>query len=140
MVICEEIVLTDCVSYCKTECKWTWFFKRNHSQMFYKIGVIKNFSILRLKHLRPVTPFPVNLVKFLRTPEHHLTTASGFFYLFYCLFFFFIQRTNRNQVFFYFLMFYHGLWTWWIHELSIWKTLFCKTKRHMELRVAFKTD
>ena len=100
--------MTDCVSYCKIECKWTWFFKSNRSEMFYKIGVIKNFSILTLKHLRPVTPFPVNLVKFLRTPFLQNTIWRLLLDLFISftvfLFFFFTQRTNRNRVSFCFLI------------------------------------
>ena len=114
--------MTDCVSYCTTESKWTGFFKSNRSQIFYKIGVIKNFSKLTLNHLRPVCNsvkkcrcFPVNLRKFLITPFLQNTIwrlLSGFFHSFY--FFFPPSELVETRFFIFLNMLNHGFRTWWI--------------------------
>ena len=60
-------------------------FKSSCSQIFYKIAALKNFTKFKWKHLRPVAKsvkkrlqhrcFPVNFVKFLKTP--FLQNTSG---------------------------------------------------------------
>ena len=58
-------------------CHFTSFNRINRSQMFFKIGVLKNFEIFAGKHpclrlvlikLQPWRFFPVNIAKILRTP------------------------------------------------------------------------
>ena len=61
-------------------------------QMFFEIGVLKNFAIFRAKHLcwslfltrLQACNFPVNIAKFLRTPffiKHIRRRRSGFIFL-----------------------------------------------------------
>ena len=114
-------------------------FKRSRSQMFCKIGILRNFAKLKWKHLRSVTwlkrlqrrCFPGNFGKFLRTPFYWLlwTTDSRFF-LFLFLFFFLLPNKLILTRFFKF-------WTCFImsfkrdeyHEFCNWKTILYKTNK-----------
>ena len=78
-----------------------WIPNEHHSQMFYKLGVLKNFAKFTWIHQRetPAQVFLANFAKFLRTPFLQNTSGQMFldFFMFYC--FFVIQWTNRNQAF-----------------------------------------
>ena len=41
--------------------------RNDHSQMFFKVGVLKNFAIFTGKHLKAGNYFPTNIATFLRT-------------------------------------------------------------------------
>ena len=125
-MICEEIVSKDCVSYCTTESKWTWFSKATIYKCFTKKGVLKNFAKFTWKHLKPVTPERLkrdsnagDFLQVLRNFQEFLfyrTPLGDCFWIFFIRFtvFFTTQLTNKNQVFAILNMFYHVFWTWWI--------------------------
>ena len=74
-------------------------FKSSRSQMFYKVGVLKNLAKLTWKHLRLITMFQQILQTFSELLFYRARPDDCFWIFSYVLLFFASQWTKRDQVF-----------------------------------------